>query len=624
MDWLFFQRKEEVGMIQSADIADNPLVTRQDLQRAFEQLTAPLQRFYSNGRARLRIGAAGAAYDPAIAEMEGFSRVLWGLVPLLAGGGKSELWDIYLRGLENGTNPAHDEYWGEVRDYDQRLVEMAALGFALLLIPERVWEPLSETARSNVYNWLNQINHYRMHDCNWLFFQVLVNLGFRKVGLPYAQDQMEASLRRIDDFYLAEGWYADGIGGHSDYYGPFALHFYGLIYAQVMEKEDSERSRLYKDRAAEFAGQFICWFADDGAALPYGRSLAYRFAQSAFWGALAYAGVDVFPRGVLKGLVMRNLRWWFSKPIFDASGLLTVGYAYPNLIMAENYNSPGSPYWALKAFLPMALPAEHPFWTEEEQPLPPLPTGSVQQPAHLVVCRDPDANHVAAFNAGHPGSNEHTHTSAKYEKFVYSTAFAFSVPRAEWGLSQGAFDSILALSEGDNLYRVRRKNEAAEIRGNVLHAKWRPWSDVEVQTWIVAGLPWHIRIHRITSARKLDAAEGGFALGIGAGTEASAEGMAATAVSEHGCAVVIGKFGFDHAEIVYPHANTNLLHPRTVIPTLRASLTPGIHWLASAIYGQPGAGGLPEGLGDVCSVTFENNTIRVKTSEGESVVLPFI
>ncbi|MFM9277153.1 DUF2264 domain-containing protein [Paenibacillus jiagnxiensis] len=611
-------------MIQSADIADNPLDTRQDLQRALEQLAAPLKRFYSKGAARLRLGAAGAAYDPAIAEMEGFSRVLWGMVPLLAGGGESELWDICLCGLESGTNPDHEEYWGEVRDYDQRLVEMAALGFALLLIPERVWEPLSETARSNLYNWLNQINGHPLYDCNWLFFQVLVNLGFRKVGLPYAREQVEANLRRIDDFYLAEGWYADGIGGHSDYYGPFALHFYGLIYAQVMEKEDPERSRLYKDRAAEFAGQFICWFADDGAALPYGRSLAYRFAQSAFWGAMAYAGVDTFPPGVLKGLIMRNLRWWFSKPIFDASSLLTVGYAYPNLIMAENYNSPGSPYWALKAFLPLALPEEHPFWTEEEQPLPPLPVVSVQQPAHLVVCRDPDAGHVAAFNAGHPGSNEHTHTSAKYEKFVYSTGFAFSVPRAEWGLSQGAFDSMLALSEGDNLYRVRRKNEAAEIRGNVLLAKWRPWHDVEVQTWVVAGLPWHIRIHRITSARSLDAAEGGFALGIGAGTEASAQGLSATAVSEHGCAAVIGKLGFDHAEIVYPHANTNLLHPRTVIPTLRASLTPGTHLLASAIYGRPGAGGLPVDLDDVCSVTIENNAICVETSEGEIVVLPFM
>ena len=68
-----------------------------------------------------------------------------------------------------------------------------------------------------------------------------------------------------------------------------------------------------------------------------------------------------------------------------------------------------------------------------------------EQP-HLVLCSDPSTGHVPAFNSGHCSTND-IHTSAKYEKFVYSTAFGFSVPRGEWGLSQGAFDGMLALSE---------------------------------------------------------------------------------------------------------------------------------------------------------------------------------
>ena len=46
--------------------------------------------------------------------------------------------------------------------------------------------------------------------------------------------------------------------------------------------------------------------------------------------------------------------------------MLSIGYGYPNLFMCESYNSAGSPYWALKAFLPLALPEDHPFWTAEE------------------------------------------------------------------------------------------------------------------------------------------------------------------------------------------------------------------------------------------------------------------
>ncbi|OMC79805.1 hypothetical protein BK125_05955 [Paenibacillus odorifer] len=613
-------------MKASTTIAINPLKTREDLVSALEQLTDPLRPLYSRGGARLAIGGTGASYPAVTAEMEGFSRVLWGLVPLLMGGGESGLWDTVLDGIRHGTDPAHEEYWGEVQDYDQRLVEMAVFGFALAAIPGQIWSPLTQKEQEQLYSWLNQINSHPCYDCNWLFFNVLVNVGFRRIGRPYDAEQLENNLKRMDDFYLGDGWYSDGINGHSDYYVPFAIHYYALLYAKLMEQEDPERSQVFKERARLFATEFLGWFAPDGSALPYGRSLTYRFAQSAFWSALVYAGVEGFPIGVVKGLVLRNLRWWFSQPIFDAGGVLTIGYTYPNLVMAENYNAPGSPYWALKTFLPLALSAEHPFWKEEELPLPDIPAVIVQKPAHLVIVREPASGHVAAFNSGHLYTNEHTHTSAKYEKFVYSTGFGFSVPRSEWGLSQGAFDSMLALSEsGDNLYRVRRRNMESRIVDNVLHSVWKPWTNVEVRTWIVAGLPWHIRIHRIETGRPLDAAEGGFALGQEAGVEQQI-GLTTAAVSTAwGISGVKGLIGYVKAELIWPNANTNLLHPRTVLPTLTTFLEPGIHWLASAVYGDPSGdscGGIIEQLPEsILKVTFDKDIIKVLTSsEAEFII----
>lgn len=90
--------------------------------------------------------------------------------------------------------------------------------------------------------------------------------------------------------------------------------------------------------------------AADGASVPFGRSLTYRFAMVAFWSAVAFAGLDVFSPGVVKGIILRHLRWWQQQSIFDREGILTLGFAYPNLVMCEDYNSPGSPYWALKVF----------------------------------------------------------------------------------------------------------------------------------------------------------------------------------------------------------------------------------------------------------------------------------
>ncbi|MDQ0194499.1 DUF2264 domain-containing protein [Paenibacillus wynnii] len=612
---------------QRGTIATNPLVTKADMQEACRQLVYPLRSYYSEGRARLRLGRTGVHYGPAIAEMEGFSRVLWGIVPLLAGGGEDEHWEWCLEGIRNGTNPEHVEYWGEVADYDQRLVEMAAFGYGLSLIPERIWGPLNETERSNLYRWLNQINSHPCYDCNWLFFNILVNMGFRKAGLNYDAEQLERNLRRMDDFYLSEGWYSDGVGGHVDYYVPFALHYYGLLYARLMGDEDPERAQLFKERAGIFAVEFLQWFAPDGSALPYGRSLAYRFAQSAFWGAIAYAEVDVLSPGVLKGLILRNLRWWFRQGIFDAEGILTIGYTYPNLVMAENYNSPGSPYWAMKTFLPLALPDDHLFWRSKELPLPELAELSVQKPAHLVICRQNETGHVTAFNSGHLTTNEHTHTSAKYEKFAYSTAFGFSVPRSEWGLSQGAFDSMLALSEaGDNLFRVRRQNEVSQIEDNVLFSKWKPWSDVEVQTWVVAGLPWHIRIHRVQTERPLESAEGGFALSIEPDLKEiqPENGPGITAVCSLGGSGILNLAGYGEAQLIRPHTNTNVLQPRTVIPTLLASLSPGTHWLVAAIYGEPGqaaSANLLDQPNELLNVEVSDHEIKICTRNGKNLIL---
>ncbi|MBD8068655.1 DUF2264 domain-containing protein [Bacillus sp. PS06] len=579
-------------MISDSPVATNPIKTREDVANLLKQICDPLKPYYSNGRARLRLGKTGAAYSDSVAEMEGFSRVLWGLAPFLAGTNEEyEIWDLHLQGIKNGTNPTHEEYWGEINDYDQRMVEMAVYGLALLLIPDKIWEPLSVEEKHHFSTWLQQINEHPVWDCNWLFFPILVNLGLKHVGEPYDRQKVEDNLNRIDEFYLSNGWYSDGIDGHSEYYIPFAIHFYGLIYAKVMEKEDPVRSEKYKSRAEEFAQDFIYWFAKDGSALPYGRSLTYRFAQSSFWSAAVFADIKPFSLGVMKGLILRNLRWWFDQEILDDNGLLTIGYAYPNLVMAENYNSPGSPYWALKTFLPLALTEEHPFWQVEEEPLPMLKEKSIQKEPHLVFCRDEESEHLVAFNSGHSGTNEHTHTSAKYEKFAYSNVFGFSVPRAEWGLAQGAFDSMLALSEGDNIYRVKRLSEEYNITEDYIFTKWKPWHDVEVKTWLIPGNPWHIRVHEIQTNRLLDTADGGFALGIEdkvgkVNLERIEQEQECLANMPVGACGIKRLFGGGKAELIFPNANTNLLNSRTVIPTIKTRIHPGTSLLVSAVYGE--------------------------------------
>jgi hypothetical protein len=73
-----------------------------------------------------------------------------------------------------------------------------------------------------------------------------------------------------------------------------------------------------------------------GAAIPFGRSLTYRFSCGGYFAALAIAGVSDMPAplgsaGAVKGFLFRHLRWWMahSQDIFYPDGTMNIGYLYP-------------------------------------------------------------------------------------------------------------------------------------------------------------------------------------------------------------------------------------------------------------------------------------------------------
>jgi hypothetical protein len=569
----------------------NTLEDRNALMKAFCQLLEPIEKYYDKKNTQLSYGHTGSRTNSRTAAMEGLLRPLWGLIPATVGGLSSDYWLRYQEAVRYGTDPDSEYYWGDIGHSDQKMVEVASLGLALALSPEKLWEPLSAKERQNFAAWMNQINKRNLPDNNWRFFIVMVNLGLKKVGAEYDPKRLEDELVILESFYLSEGWYSDGLGEQRDYYVSFAMHFYGLIYSKIMREEDPQRSLRLIERGKTFAQEFIYWFGEEGDALPFGRSLTYRFAQAAFWSALAYADVEVFSWGVMKGLVLRHLRNWFKQDIFDSEGMLSIGYSYENLLMAEGYNAAGSTYWAMKTFLVLALDETHPFWQSEEEPLPKLKAQVLQKHPHMIVCREVPG-HFAAFTSGQYAAFEPAHMEAKYEKFVYSNHFGFSVPKGAYGLEQGAYDNMLALSEQDEYYRVRHNSDIVKMEEDQLVSCWYPWKDVKVTTWLIAGLPWHLRIHHIETERPLTLAEGGFAVGC---ESRSAAVAAHIAMDRHqvmvshedgtGISAIYDLMKEAEAICIQPEANTNLCNPRTYLPTLKKNVGKGEHWLISAVYG---------------------------------------
>jgi hypothetical protein len=596
------------------------LGNRAEFESALRSLAMPLGARYSPGSARVLLGVSAASFSETCVQMEGYTRPLWGLAPLVAGGGAWADWPRVAMGLANGTDPAHPEYWGPPADADQRLVEIAAIAFALCVAPAALWEPLAPSQRANVLAYLGMANGPTPHDNNWLFFRVFANLALARLGGRADQVCMRKDLDRLESFYKGDGWYLDGAKGRADYYCAFAMHFYGLLYSVLAQREDPERCERFRQRAAEFARQYIHWFGADGSALPYGRSLTYRFAQGAFWGALAYAGVEALPWGVLKGLMLRNLRWWLRQPVLSESGLLTVGYGYPNPIMAEDYNSPASPYWAFKTFLPLALPDEHPFWRAVEAPLPALaPRQALKEPG-MIVCRDEASDHVLALAAGPSVRQSTRHDAAKYAKFCYSNRFGFGVPTAVQGLQNSGHDSMLMLSEDGLYFRGREASVRSEIHESCIASEWRPWPDVRVNTWLVPAGAWHVRIHRIQSKRRLLSAEGGFALPVGAGEEPKsrsgcvAEAGHASARREAGTSALRDLLSGRKGEVVNAAPNSNVLWPRTLVPTLVDTPRTGEWWLACTAAAGAGA------LGDAPSCTDAGNGLVIRAASGAELL----
>ncbi len=557
---------------------ENDFTTKKAAQESLLRLLNPLKPFYSDGCARLEIGANSAHYGNESALMEAFTRPLWGLAPFWMGGGRdADFEKIYPKGLSSGSDPKNPEYWHSCYDFDQKFVEMAGLAYAMLLAPDKVWDPLSEKEKENLTEWLWEINRHECCACNWQWFAVLTNLALKECGRAYSKERMESGLEMMEGFYDAGGWYRDGNGGDKDYYNPYVMLSFGLIYAMFMEDEESERCRIFRERAIQFAQDYQYWFADDGASIAYGRSMTYRFAQCSFWSMALLSGTEVLPVSVIKGILTRHLVWWMNQPIYDNAGVLTIGYAYPNLQMSESYNAPGSPYWATMAFAFLGLPDDHPYWSAEPAPMPELDSLRYLENAGMLMQRG--KGNAIALVPGRRFADGHSHTLEKYAKFAYSSRFGFSISRSLLTLYESAADSTLTFEIAGRFY-PKSVTEEFTMSKEGITCKWSPIPEIRVETEIRPTEKGHIRIHKIISEISCKAYDTGFALATEEGLMASPDGWgsnplrvrqmtdgnSATVKSGDDYCTATSLSGDGKGQMLYPDPNTNLISPKTVIP----------------------------------------------------------
>lgn len=580
--------------------------SKDGFKKNLTRLVEPLEKFMTATQpGHLRLGSSGTVYPEKTREIEAFLRPLWGLGPLWTNE-EDLLIEEYLTGIKAGTDPENAAYWGNVTDFDQLIVEMASLSTTFLLNKEKVWDRLTDEEQQRVHAWLLQVNAHTIPRNNWHFFRILVNCAMKKMGQTYSEELIQSDLAVVDSFYKGKGWYCDGVDTQIDYYVSFAIHYYGLVFSKFMEQDYPEWTRKIKERATVFAQSFKYWFDDRGEALPFGRSLSYRFAQSAFWSALVFADVEALSWGEIKGLLARNMEQWLAQEILTTDDVLSIGYHYQNLVFAEGYNGPGSPYWSLKTFLILAVPDHHPFWQSAALPLSVEQTLSLPESRNYYHYSD-DRRHLTAYPAGQ-FVNFQSHASAKYSKFAYSTVFGFSTPKSNHWYYEGAYDSCLALAEDDHDFRTKGLDEEFAILADRITHTWRPWSDVLIKSTIIPLTGGHVRIHEIETKRELDAYEGSYSVPFeGSAVQEKSEGIYCQ--STVGTSGIIPVKGYSKAAVIRTEPNTNLFFPLTKLPYAKAHLTPGKHLLVAVI-----AGFMPDETWQEPSVFQEDGVLIIRQS----------
>ncbi len=518
------------------------MTDRNKLKKTAEAVLIPAlgvaaERFFRSERFEI---TDQVGYDATV--MEAVLRPLWGLGPILHDGiivrycgeeaeAPDLIREIMLRGTDEDDPLCFSKYAG--RDIcgfaNQATTELAGYAVALFFARDLLWDPYTDEQKTRVGGWLSKWASLGLHhswENNHFWFPLIVLSSLERIGIPvaYSREDAERAFSVLDKMYISDGWYQDGVFGRFDYYLPWSLHLYPLLWSVIAEGTayfDPLRAEEYKRRAEKFIPFYLYFFDRDGSVPAMGRSLAYRFAQSAIFPVASLAGCRI-PNGVCRRAMMKNVEY-FTETKGDPRRLLKPGYLYPSSPLTDSYTSELGSLWCSKTFLALALEETHPFWGDNEEPLPSEKGGySVDaEPKNVnVTLASDEKSGVTLYNntsSYYQGDFGHTFNdmASCYCKFVYNSrsGFGFSIP------DKASCDNMISLlTPGFTMSSHRRKYIDLGRDGDRLLSEHKPFEndpDTVIRTVILPlSGSLHVRAHRVVLSRPYRVREGGYSIGL--------------------------------------------------------------------------------------------------------------
>ena len=326
--------------------------------------------------------------------METFGRLMAGIAPWLAlpdsvlGSSPADKKELEMRrqlrewalqAYKNSVDPQSPDYlvWGAA---GQNLVDAAYIAESFIRAYDALWVPLDQTTKDRYIKEFKKLRSIEPPYTNWFLFSSTIESFIAKaVGLrEYDDFRVMMTIRKVEEWYVGDGWYADGPVFAFDYYSSYVFH---AMYLETLQNMIDARAntrleyRKYYDRALKRAQKFAIilerFISPEGTFPVIGRSTPYRLAAMQPLALMAW--YQKLPQDLTNGQVRAALtqvmhRMFDQQQNYNDGGYLTIGFCGHQPETADWYTNNGSLYMTSLAFMPLGLPATHPFWTDAAEP----------------------------------------------------------------------------------------------------------------------------------------------------------------------------------------------------------------------------------------------------------------
>ena len=319
--------------------------------------------------------------------METFGRLMAGIAPWLTladddtaeGAQRKQLREWALQSYKNAVDPESPDYlcWGVT---GQNLVDAAYIAESFLRAYDALWIPLDEVTKQRYIKEFQGLRKIDPPYTNWYLFSSVIESFLAKAAGMKACDEfrINTTCRKVEEWYVGDGWYADGPVFAFDYYSSYVFHamYLETLQAMIDAKANTRIDyQKYYDRALQRAQKHAIilerFISPEGTFPVFGRSIPYRMAAMQPLALMAW--YEKLPKDLTNGQVRAALtkvmhRMFDEQQNFNEGGFLTIGFCGSQPNIADWYTNNGSLYMTSLAFMPLGLPATHPFWTDKAEP----------------------------------------------------------------------------------------------------------------------------------------------------------------------------------------------------------------------------------------------------------------